>query len=85
MDPVAPDNVQMAFEPLQRGRLHGLLGQPVPVLSHSYSEKGILGAHLEHSLFQLMSFSSCFVTWALLKKASLHPPHTLSLCSSIHK
>lgn len=36
---VSQDHIQMAFEYLQRGSLHNLLGQPVPVLQYSYSKK----------------------------------------------
>ena len=36
---VAQDHVQTVFEYLQGWRLHNLSGKPVPVLSHSQSEK----------------------------------------------
>lgn len=37
LEPVAQDHLQMAFEDLQRWRLHHVSGQAVPGLSHSHS------------------------------------------------
>jgi len=38
---VVHDNVWIAFKYLQRGRLHNLSEQPMPVLSHPHSKKSV--------------------------------------------
>jgi len=40
LEQVAHDHVQMAFEYLQRWRLHNLSEQPVPVLGHPHHPLG---------------------------------------------
>jgi len=59
LEPVAPENVQMAFEYLQRWRLHNLPGPPMPVLSHPHSKKVFLDVQMAPSVFQFVSLGLC--------------------------
>ena len=54
--------VQMAFELLQGGRLHNLLGTLVPVLSHPHSKKVLLDVQMKLPVFQFVPIVSCPVT-----------------------
>lgn len=44
---VSQEHVQVSFEPLQRGRLHDLPGQPVPVLQQCQCREVLPGIEVE--------------------------------------
>lgn len=55
----AQDYIQVAFEDLQNWRLHGLSGQPVPVLHHLHSMEVLPGVWLGPPVFQLVPGAVC--------------------------
>lgn len=59
---------QMAFEYLQRWRLHNLLGQPVPALGHFHSEKSFMILRTEPVFLSVPIASSIplFTSFSLL-------------------
>ena len=59
---VAQDHVQMAFKYLQVWRLDSLPGQPVPVLTHLHSERGLPDVERESPVFQFVPVASGPVT-----------------------
>lgn len=67
----------MAFEYLQRERLHSLSGHPVPVLSHPHSGKVFPDVKRELSVFQFVPMVSSPVTGHQQKE----PGSLLFLCS----
>ena len=62
LEPVAQDHIQTATEYLQRGRLHNLSVQPVPVLSHPHSEKVFPEVQREPAVFLCVPIASGPVT-----------------------
>jgi len=59
LEPVVQDRVQMAFENLQRWRLHNLFGQPVPLLGHPHSTQAFLDVQSERPVFPSAPMASC--------------------------
>lgn len=57
-----PGQYPYSFGYLQGWTLHNLSGQPVPVLSHSYSEEIFPDVQAEPSVFQCVHINSCAVT-----------------------
>ena len=55
---VTQDHVQMAFEYLQGWRLHSLIGQPLPVLSHPHSKGVFPYVQTEPLVFQFVLIAS---------------------------
>ena len=55
----AQDLVQVGLEYLQRGRLHNLPGQPVPVLHHPESEEALPHVQLEPPMLQFVTVAPC--------------------------
>lgn len=55
---VDQDQVQVAFEDLQAGRLHSFSWQPVPLLSPLNSEKVFAGVQRETPMFQFLKVST---------------------------
>jgi len=55
----ARDLVQAGLEYLQRGRLHNLPGQTVPVLRHPRSEEVLPHAQVEPAMLQFVPVAPC--------------------------
>ena len=58
----AEDLVQAGLEYLQRGRLHHLPEQPVPVLHHPHSEEVLPHVEMELPLLEFVPVAPCPVT-----------------------
>jgi len=58
----AQDLVQAGLKYLQRGRLHSLPGQPVPVLSHPQREEVLPHVQMELPVLQFVPIAPCPVT-----------------------
>lgn len=74
---VTHDYVQTAFGSLQRGRLHNLSGQCVPVLHHPDSEEALPYVQGELPMFQFMPLPLLLLlstTEYFLVPSSKHPP-----------
>ena len=76
---VALHHIQVAFEELQRWRLHSLSGQPKPVLHHPHSMEVLPGVQKETLVFQFLKgkfplkahHTSCPRGFLLLEETSL--------------
>ena len=55
----AQDCVQASLEYLQRGRLHNLPGQPVPVLRHPQREEVLPHVQVELPMLQFVPIAPC--------------------------